>query len=157
MGEKLVKAFPHGISAQLAATMLGFNNASELASWLRTELQLDKLGPTGRPLGAAGRLDCSVVGEYLQKALEAKAAKRAAEEDCGKSIPLQTSSFNSLAGHRLGEAPIWAQLNQGLKSFAAQHASVLEKMAAKKEEKKVMKKMKKQSKKEKKMAKKLKK
>mmetsp|Transcript_3453 Transcript_3453/g.8595 ORF Transcript_3453/g.8595 Transcript_3453/m.8595 type:complete len:486 (-) Transcript_3453:47-1504(-) len=153
----IAKAFcPNGMSTSRCATLLGFGDVKELTPWLKEELQVNKLGPIGRPLdGADGRLDCSAVCEYIKKADESKKAMLE-ERNMGGGKPLLGLSSVNTRSTTPGEAPIWSELQPQLLPFLARDAA-LKKMEEKKARKTLAKKLKKAKKQAKKQAKKEKK
>eukprot|EP00929_Paragymnodinium_shiwhaense_P069940 TRINITY_DN3534_c0_g3_i1.p1 TRINITY_DN3534_c0_g3~~TRINITY_DN3534_c0_g3_i1.p1 ORF type:complete len:563 (-),score=183.12 TRINITY_DN3534_c0_g3_i1:167-1768(-) len=163
---ELVKAFPQGISAALAARLLGFAEASELVAFLKEELRLHSLAPSKRPLGSGGRLDCSVVAEYLEKirAAEAEMRRKAAGEDCSRRRGGAPPATFLRAEKDSGEASIWKEMEerQQLQSFFASSATkparaLAPELLSKKAQKKLRKQLKKEQKKDKKRARKEKK
>eukprot|EP00927_Polykrikos_kofoidii_P034749 TRINITY_DN29408_c0_g1_i2.p1 TRINITY_DN29408_c0_g1~~TRINITY_DN29408_c0_g1_i2.p1 ORF type:complete len:354 (+),score=47.22 TRINITY_DN29408_c0_g1_i2:428-1489(+) len=91
---EIVRAFPQGIAASRAASLLGFDGGvAEFSKWLRVELRLDGAAPSGRPLGAAGRLNCHAVSGYLDRLREV-AVRRSAE---------RLSSLSKLEAGLVGE------------------------------------------------------
>mmetsp|Transcript_54534 Transcript_54534/g.100929 ORF Transcript_54534/g.100929 Transcript_54534/m.100929 type:complete len:484 (+) Transcript_54534:62-1513(+) len=158
--EGFAKAFKPGMSASTCATLLGVGDVRKLIEWLKEELQLEKLGPSGQPLGKDGRLDCSAVCDYIKKADDLKKAMLEARNSGGRR-PLSSSSSAVLgkASAPPGEAQIWSELQPQLLPFVARDAA-LKKMEEKKAQKvlaKKLKKAKKDAKKEKKAKKKAKK